>query len=209
MASPVFGHLIITTPILISCNLLRALGTLARHQLDRASVLAETPSSRCARQVASVQAVLCNSRLKLVLTGSVVLIATFCASSQSSRFCAETTSKASRLRAVERRTISSSDLVSTSREKLQGGAGIVFGNLDDLGAVIDSTPGVHRAGFAENIADLLGNCFHARDIFLGRCGEATEEFLNFGLAPFTFSFTEAACVSTSLWHHSRAFILPS
>src|SRR3954469_5946718 len=74
-------------------------------------------SSRSARPVASVQTVLCSTLLKLVLMGSVVSIATFCASSQSSLFCAETTSKASRLRAVERCTISSSDLVSARRDK--------------------------------------------------------------------------------------------
>src|SRR5882672_3518530 len=99
ISCPVCGHLIMTTPILILPVLLLCRGNVSvRHRLDCTSShgrrLFQPIPAACK---SPSQEAFCRTLVKLFLIGSAAAVATFCASAQSSLFCADAASKFWRL----------------------------------------------------------------------------------------------------------------
>jgi hypothetical protein len=109
IARPVWGHLIMTTPTLVSSLLFSPVSV--RHRLDctasRGCLVQPIPA---ACKTALYEA-FCRTLAKLFLIGSAVSVAIFRASSQSSLFCADVVSKLLRLCEADSWMISDSDFV--------------------------------------------------------------------------------------------------
>src|SRR5258708_4766887 len=108
IARPVWGHLIMTTPTLVSSLLFSPVSV--RHRQDCTSSRGRLvqPISASLEKLALYEA-FCRTFAKLFLIGSAVSVATFWASPQSSLFCVDVASKFLRPCVTDSWMISDSD----------------------------------------------------------------------------------------------------